>query len=111
MGSGALDLPAAIEVVEEALATSSLTVKLAWRIVRRAAERGRRISSVTLPRVANLAMHAVPIRDALDQLFPVLPPSHYAIATSARDLASAILDALAAGAEGDPHDPETGRVG
>lgn len=120
-----LDLPRAIEVVDDALADAGPHVRIAWRIVRRAAERGRRISSVTLPRVAHLAQHAVPIRDdaaralaELDTLYPALEARHYPSLTRIRDGLSgcrahavAMLDALAAGSEGDPARPEEGRQG
>jgi hypothetical protein len=98
----AVDHDAAIQRLEEALADHpDVTVRIAWRTVRPLARRAKRISSTVLPRVSSIAQLAVKARDALDLLFPMLPPSAYSLAVDIRSAIVAILDAQSTGARDD----------
>lgn len=95
------ELDKAIGLLDPLLALGSDEVKEAWRIVRTAARRGRRISSRTLPRVADVAQHAVAIREALDAIIGEVPAPLYQNVQIARDHACVLIETARTGAESD----------
>lgn len=82
-----------------------VAVRIAWRVVRGAARRGRRITAKTLPRVADVAQHAIAVRELLDQLTPALPPVLFGVALAARDHTLAIISAASTAPHPDDSDP------
>lgn len=104
-----MDLEASVARLDALLSEHpDVTVRIAWRVVRGSARRGRRITSRTLPRVAGIAQHAIAIREAIARFIPALPPTLLAVASSARDHVLAIIDATATGArdEDNPEEPD-----
>lgn len=88
----------AIAILDDALnAHQSAKVRVAWKKIRSLAIRGKRISDTTMPRVANLAQHAIYVRESLDVIIPSLPPTLYQTAAQARDHVVAIIDSLSTG--------------
>jgi len=58
-----MDLDAAIGLLDATAVMLTETERYAWRVVRAAARRGRRISSTTLPAMGEAAQHAAAARD------------------------------------------------
>jgi hypothetical protein len=67
-----LDLDGAVAILDAAAVSWSEGQRVAWRLVRSHARRGRRISSTTLPAIGTAAQHASLAREhaslALDAL-------------------------------------------
>ena len=60
-----MDLDAAVALLDEVSVTWTESERIAWRIVRGTARRGRRISSTTLPAIGAAAQHAIAAREHL----------------------------------------------
>jgi hypothetical protein len=97
-----MDHDVAMARLEEVLSEHpDVSVRIAWRTIGPIARRARRISSTVLPRVIDVAQHAIAARNILDALFPALPTTAFTDATKLREHLLAIIDAQSTGARED----------
>lgn len=84
--------------------------RIAWRTVRGVARRARRISTTTLPALADVAQRAILVRDALREMLPALPHTWVGRASSALDHATSLVTLLGTGgrASSEPPPPDGG---
>jgi len=67
-----MELDQAIAVLDEAAITQTEIQRTAWRVVRSAARRGRRISTTTLPAIGEAAQHAAAARESANRVLDAL---------------------------------------
>lgn len=99
---GQPDLDQAIRILDTALEGSRL--RPAWRVVRTAARRNRRVRR-TLPRIFEAAQHVTLALERLDLLIPRLPPPLFQHAAQVRDHLVALRDAVRSRREDDETQP------
>lgn len=80
------------EIVRDAIPT--IAARAAWRLGRGELRRARRLSSRTLPAIADVAQHLELARAAIDRLVLLVPPDAYADVVAARDHVVAALRPL-----------------
>lgn len=100
----------AVAVLDALLESDRATVaeRIAWRTVRGVARRARRISTTTLPALADAAQRAILVRDALRDLLPALPHTQIARASQALDHATSLVTLLGTGGRPSSEPPPEG---
>ncbi len=100
-----------VAVLDELLASDrppTLADRIAWRTARGVIRRARRVSSVTLPAIADGAQRAILVRDALRAMLPALPPAWMGRAAQALDHAEALVTVLGTGGRSSSEPPPEG---
>lgn len=100
-----------VRVLDELLASDrppTMSDRIAWRTARGALRRARRISTTTLPALADAAQRAILVRDFVREAIPALPHTLVGRASQALDHAVALVTVLGTGGRSNSEPPPEG---